>query len=74
VNSRFQKNLCHPRKSPELWFSILKDFCERDITYPTDRVTALSATAQRLFQKPDRYIAGLPRDEVPSYLVVLGVN
>ena len=68
-NVRIQKNKYHPKRSPEIWYDILDAFQDRDITFLEDRLPALSATAQRLFREPKHYIAGLPRDELPRYLL-----
>ncbi|MCJ1318297.1 hypothetical protein MMC15_003625 [Xylographa vitiligo] len=73
-NVRVQKNKYHPKRSPEIWYDILDAFQDRDITSLMDRLPALSATAQRLFREPKHYIAGLPRDELPRYLLWGRVN
>ncbi|MCJ1404272.1 hypothetical protein MMC11_007497 [Xylographa trunciseda] len=73
-NVRIQKNKYHPKRSPEIWYDIVDAFQDRDITFLVDRLPALSATAQRLFREPKHYIAGLPRDELPRYLLWGRVN
>jgi hypothetical protein len=69
MNTRIEKNKHHPKRSPEIWYDVLDTFQDRNITFAIDRLPALSATAQRLFHEPKRYIAGLPRDELPRYLL-----
>lgn len=68
-NVRIQKSKYHARRSPETWYEILELFQRLQIKFTSDRLPALSATAQRLFHEPRRYIAGLPRDDLPRYLL-----
>lgn len=53
-----------------LWQNMLGDFCDRKLTYATDRLPALSGMAKALFDKTnDRYLAGLWEDYLPESLL-----
>ncbi|KAF2118807.1 heterokaryon incompatibility protein-domain-containing protein [Lophiotrema nucula] len=51
------------------WVTILQDFWNRDLTYPTDRLAALAGIAQR-FQRVtgDEYLGGLWRSQIQTCL------
>lgn len=58
------------RARQNLWLRMLLDYCDRRLTYATDRLPALSGMAKIMSSKTnDRYVAGIWESNLPESLL-----
>jgi hypothetical protein len=51
------------------WLRVLSEYQTLDLAFQSDRLVALSGSAQRIFHKAGRYAAGMPREDILNYLL-----